>query len=57
MSSNNSSNQPKPTDKSDGNSQGAMSVQTYYERFKNQVDVIEHCGGTMLEPGNIKEEL
>jgi Zinc knuckle len=34
-----------------------MSVQVYYERFKNHVEVIEHCGGTMLEPGLILEEL
>lgn len=26
-----------------------MSCQLYLERFKNQVEVIEHCGGTMVE--------
>jgi hypothetical protein len=27
----------------------SASVQEYYEKFKNQVEVIEHCGGSMYE--------
>jgi hypothetical protein len=26
-----------------------MTVQAYMEKFKNQVDVIEHCGGSVYE--------
>jgi Reverse transcriptase (RNA-dependent DNA polymerase) len=34
-----------------------MTCQAYLERFKNQVDVIEHCGGSVVDLAMIAEEL
>lgn len=33
----------------------SMTCQMYLERFKNQVEVIEHCGGTMVEDNLIND--
>jgi hypothetical protein len=34
-----------------------MTVQAYLEKFKNQVDVIEHCGGSVHEESLAEEAL
>lgn len=34
--------------------QNTMSVQDYYHKFKNQIDVIKHCGSTLVQPKQAK---